>query len=205
MRKTGDVSEKTRSQGRTKLVVPLREGTSLLQSLASCGHCGRRLHTLTRLRTGLSLLLQCSRRWPWGLLPQHRWQTNRRGRHTGRHRSPRAGQVCCHCRCRRTTRDGSQRGVQALAPWRRAGHLRGAARRAPLSRCRSQQSPRRPRSRARVGGTSIRGRGGKNRTRPPRARAPARAEPRRARSTIHAWVRPRHRVAFTDDHTARPQ
>ena len=44
----------------------VREGSALLQGIATCGHCGRRLHdSLSRpkLDTGLSLRRQRHRRW----------------------------------------------------------------------------------------------------------------------------------------------
>ena len=61
----------------------VREGAALLQGLATCGHCGRRLHTHysgRSCRAGLPLLGQGSRRGPRRLLPHRRRDSDRRGR-----------------------------------------------------------------------------------------------------------------------------
>ena len=64
----------------------VREGSALLQGLASCGHCGRRLKTHYRgAQRGarVSLRGQDHRRGPRLLLPQRRRRADRRGRRQG--------------------------------------------------------------------------------------------------------------------------
>ena len=59
----------------------VREGSALLQGLASCGHCGRRLRTHYRglhFDARISLFRRASRRGARQLLPQHRWRADRR-------------------------------------------------------------------------------------------------------------------------------
>ena len=90
----------------------VREGSALLQGLASCGHCGRRLrthYTRPQLDARLSLLRRASRRGARQLLPQHRRRADRRGRGARIHCSARAGEARCHAGRCRAARDATAR------------------------------------------------------------------------------------------------
>src|SRR5271166_304343 len=106
----------------------------------------------------ISLPRQDPGRGPRRLLPQRRRRPDRRDRHGGLPRCPRAGEARRHCRRRGAARGRSRDLAQAVASRRRAGKLRSEPRRAPLPRRRSRQPPGRSRPRARMGGTPERAR-----------------------------------------------
>ena len=94
-----------------------REGSALLQGLATCGALRTPLaHALSRtpLLAGVSLPGQGSGRGPRRLLPQYRRHPDRRGRHPDLHRRPGAGRACRHSRRRRTARGRSRDLAQAM-------------------------------------------------------------------------------------------
>ena len=133
----------------------VREGSALLQGLASCGHCGRRLRTHYRGRNS-SPGYHCAGKilveGRGSLLPQHRRHPDRRGRHARLHRRTGAGEARRHAGRRRAARERSRGRAQAMAAWRRAGKLRSEPRRAPLPRRRSRQPAGRAWPRTRMGG-----------------------------------------------------
>ena len=96
----------------------VREGSALLQGLATCGHCGRRLRTHYRGRNsapGYHCAGKDHRRGPRRLLPQRRRRADRRGRHAGlpRRRSSRPARR----HARRAERLEADRDA-ALGQWR---------------------------------------------------------------------------------------
>ena len=108
----------------------MREGSALLQGLASCGHCGRRLrthYTRPHLVARLSLLWRASRRGARQLLPQHRWRADRRGCDARVHCRARAGEDRSNAGRRRAARERPRGRAQAMAARRRAGELCGQA------------------------------------------------------------------------------
>src|SRR5271165_4425337 len=156
-----------------------RLGSALLQGLATCGHCGRRLHTHYRGRSS-SPGYHC----PGKILVEGR------------------GVYCLNigaiqideavtrafiaalepAKLAATVAAGAARGrsrdlAQAMASRRRAGKLRSKPRRAPLPRGRSRQPPGRSRPRARMGGAPERARSRQGRAFTPRRGASTGALP----------------------------
>src|SRR5437867_4958288 len=161
-------------------------------------------HALSRaqFRTGVSLPRQDPGRGPRRLLPQHWRHSDRRGRHAGLHRRPRAGKARCHARRCRAARSRSRDLAQAMASRRRASKLRSEPRRAPLPCRRSRQPVGRSRPGARVGGELERTRSRQGRACTPRTGASTRALPRGARPSARARARSCHRLARGNDHAA---
>ena len=115
----------------------VREGSALLQGMASCGACGRRLrthYTRTHCISGLPLRRQKHCRWARHLLSERRRGADRRrgcprpSRRAGSRRSR------SRSRRRRTARGRSRRCARPVPARRRACPVRGTTCRTPLSR-----------------------------------------------------------------------
>ena len=132
----------------------VREGTALLQGIAACGGCGRRLkvhYTRPLLRARVSLRRQDHRQRPRRVLSQRRRLPDRCGGRRSVPRGTRARRPRGLAEGRRTARSGSRDHRGAVPARCRACALRRATRRTPLSGRRSRQSTGRPRARSRVG------------------------------------------------------
>ena len=105
----------------------VREGAALLQGLARCGHCGRRLHTHYRGRNAAPGTIAPARFLSKAAAPiaSISAASDRCGRHRGLHRRPGTGRACRHPCRRRTARTRSRGRFEAMAARRRAGRLPG--------------------------------------------------------------------------------
>ena len=148
----------------------VREGCALLQGLATCGCCGRRLTVHYHgARSSRRLSLQRARtgRRPRRDPPVRRWRPDRPRRVgcvPGRHRSRRHPRVGGRCR---SDRKRPRRRPGPVAPRSRTGPLQGAASPATLPGRRPRQPARGPRVGGRLGTGSRRAGRGPSRTRPP--------------------------------------
>ena len=156
----------------------VREGSALLQSLASCGHCGRRLHTHYRGRNSAP-----GYHCPGKILVEGRGvyclniggiqidEAVTRAFIAALEPAKLAATLAAAERLEARSRDRAQ----AMASRRRAGKLRSEPRRAPLPCRRSRQPAGRSRPGARVGGELERTRSRQGRACTPRTRASTRA------------------------------
>ena len=126
----------------------VREGSALLQGLASCGSmratAAHPLHRSHRL-SGLPLRRQKHRRWARHLLSERRRSADRRRGCTRRSRRACSSGSRSRSRRCRTARSRSRGCAHPVAARRRACPVRGTACRTPLSRCRCREPSRRPR------------------------------------------------------------
>ncbi len=186
----------------------VREGAALLQGLATCGHCGRRLRT------------------------HYRGRNSTPGYHcAGKHVLNGRGVYCLNIGgiqidtavaeaflaaldpaglqavvvAAEQLEAGPRRRARAMAPRRRAGPLRGRAGRAALP-CRGARDPLGgPGAGERMGAASARAGRGRGAARPPRATAPPYAQPTRERATGGLRRRSGTGLVRPDHHGPGPQ
>ena len=194
--------------GPHKVSGAVREGSALLQGLARCGHCGRRLHTHYRGRNS-SPGYHC----PGKVLVEGRGvyclniggiQIDEAVTRAFIAALEPAGLAATLAAAERLEAD-RETVAEAMAARGGASKLRSATRRAPLSRRRSRQPAGRTRPRTRVGGEPARTRSGQGRAGTPRTGAATGDLAEGARPSARTRARSRHRLARANDHAARQE
>src|SRR6266516_1231393 len=183
----------------------VREGSALLQSLASCGHCGRRLHTHYRGRSSAP-----GYHCPGKILVEGRgvYCLNIGGIQIDEAvtrafiAALEPAKLAATLAAAERLEADRETHAQAMASRRRAGELRSEPRRAPLPCRRSRQPAGRSWPRTRVGGGLERTRSRQGQACTPRTGASTRAFPRGARPSARARTRSCHRLARRNHHAA---
>ena len=188
----------------------VREGCALLQGLATCGTCGRKLAVYYDGPAKVHPRLLLHRHRPARRRPRHpaparrrRRDRHRRGRRVpGRAAALRAAGLPGR---RAAARGRSRHRARTVAPTGRAGPLPRRHRRAPLPGRRPGQPAGRPGSGNRVEHRAAPAGRRRERARSPRDRAPENPDPARETGDPRPRRRPRRGVVGGDHHRQGPQ
>ena len=188
----------------------VREGCALLQGLATCGTCGRKLAVYYDGPAQVHPRLLLHRHRPARRRPRHpaparrrRRDRHRRGRRVpGRAAALRAAGLPGR---RAATRGRPRHRARTVAPTGRAGPLPRRHRRAPLPGRRPGQPAGRPGSGNRVEHRAATAGRRRERARSPRDRAPENPDPARETGDPRPRRRPRRGVVGGDHHRQGPQ